>query len=300
MLAAWLRYGTVCRPGGRRGRGTLAAAMSRLLVSGAGGYVGGRVVERAREQSEVHALWRTRPPPPGAVTHQLDLADRAAVDRAVAVARPDVVVHAAYEMGAPAEQNLLWSRNLLAAARSAGARVLLLSTDLVFDGTRGWYAEDDQPHPTLAYGAWKAELEREVLDAGGIVARTSLVWGLDPLADTAGKLVLEPLRAGSTPRLFEDEWRTPTEVHDLADAVLAACQLAGPLILHLSGPERLSRLEFGRKIAAHFGFDPALLPPYRRAEIAPSRPADTSLATAATRRLVPVRFRGPSEILSPG
>jgi dTDP-4-dehydrorhamnose reductase len=271
----------------------------KVLLSGAGGYVGGRVVEQGRGQHEIAALWRNRQPPDGATNHQLDLADRAAVERVVSAVRPDVVIHAAYEMAAPAEQNLLWSRNLFAAAQAVGSRSLLVSTDLVFDGTRGWYAEGDEQNPTLAYGAWKAELEREVLAAGGVVARTSLVWGIDPVGHAVDTVVMGPLRAGNPPHLFEDEWRTPTEVRDLADGLLAAAELSGPRVLHLSGPERLSRLEFGRLIAAYYGYDPAILAPYRRAEIAPSRPADTSLATDETRRHVNVRFRGPSEILKP-
>jgi dTDP-4-dehydrorhamnose reductase len=215
----------------------------------------------------------------------------------VRTARPEVVLHAAYDIAAGREPNLLWSRNLLAAARDGGARFVLLSTDLVFDGRRGWYGEDEPPNPSIPYGAWKAELEAEVLAAGGVVARTSLVWGVEPLAEPTAQLVVVPLREGRVPRLFDDEWRTPTEVHDLAPALLLACDLPGPRVLHLAGPERISRLDFGRKIASYFGFDPGLLPPFKRAEVAPDRPADTSLSTEATRALVAVQFRGPTEIL---
>lgn len=266
-------------------------------MTGASGYVGGRVVEAAAGR-ELHAVWRTRRPPSGATEHQVDLADAAAVLAIFQKARPQVILHAAYEMAAGSEPNLLWSRNVFAAARAVGARVLLVSTDLVFDGHRGWYREDEPTNPRLAYGAWKAELEREVLADGGIVARTSLVWGLDPIAESVDRLVLDPLKAGQTPRLFEDEWRTPTEVHELAEALVHAASLSGPLVLHLAGPERISRLALGRLIAAHFGFDPTLLPDgFKRAEIAPDRPADTSLAAEASARLVPTRFRGPSALL---
>jgi dTDP-4-dehydrorhamnose reductase len=267
------------------------------MVSGASGFVGGRLVERAGPTAEVHALWRSHRPPTGGQAHQLDLADSAAVRGVVAQCRPEVVVHAAYNMAASREDNLLWSRNLLGAARDVGARFLLISTDLVFGGQRGWYREDESPNPTLPYGAWKAELERDVLADGGLVARTSLVWGLDPPNESVEQLVLKPLREGQMPRLFDDEWRTPTEVNDLADALLAATELTGPLILHLAGPERISRFEFGRKVARHLGHDPAAWQPFRRAEIAPNRPADTSLSTEATLRKLPIRFRGPSEIL---
>lgn len=274
--------------------------MPKLLVTGASGFVGGRVVEAAPADWSVHGQWRTRRPPEPATAHQLDLADGPAVAAMLDQVRPEVVLHTAYDMSVPAEPNRLWTRNVFSAAAAVGARLVFMSTDLVFDGTRGWYREDDVPNPTIPYGAWKAELEQEALALGAVVVRTSLVWGLDPLADSVEKLVLEPLRSGETPRLFEDEWRTPTEVHDLAAALLRACELTVPCVLHFSGPERISRLEFGRKIARRFGFDPARLPPFRRADIAPSRPADTSLSiTELTRGRVDASFRGPSEILDP-
>jgi len=271
----------------------------RLLLTGASGYVGGRVVEHAPADWEVHAQWRSRQPPPGARPHRLDLADGAAFAALLRQTRPDVVLHAAYDMAAGGEPNLLWSGNVFAATRATGTQLVFMSTDLVFDGRRGWYREDEPTNPTLEYGAWKVQMEREALDQGGIVVRTSLVWGLEPVADSVEKLVLQPLRSGQTPRLFEDEWRTPTEVHDLAAALLQACQLRERCVLHFSGPERISRLELGRLIARHHGFDPALLPPFRRAEIAPNRPADTSLAiTELTRDRVDTTFRGPSELLA--
>jgi hypothetical protein len=55
-------------------------AVGGILISGAGGYVGARVVEVGRTERELHALWRTREPPPGASSqHRLDLGDAAAV-----------------------------------------------------------------------------------------------------------------------------------------------------------------------------------------------------------------------------
>ena len=272
--------------------------MPGILVTGASGYVGGRLVERAARDSQVHALWRSTEPPEGAIPQQVDLDDVARLATVVTTARPEVVVHAAYDLAAGAEANLRWTRNVMDAARDAGARFLFVSSDMVFDGERGWYGESDDPRPRLAYGVWKAQLEREVLAAEGIVARTALVWGLDPLSDNVSKLILEPLASGGAPRLFEDEWRTPTEVHDLADALLEACAVVGPRILHLAGPERLSRVEIGRLVAHRFGYDPARIPPFRRAEVAPDRPRDLSLLQDTTRELITTRFRGPTELLS--
>jgi dTDP-4-dehydrorhamnose reductase len=271
----------------------------RLLITGASGYVGGRVVEAAPADWELHGHWRSRQPPSRAKAHQADLADADAVAQMTRAAEPEVVLHCAYQMAAPPEENLRWSRNVFASAREVGARVLLMSTDLVFDGKRGWYREDEPPSPTIPYGAWKAELEREALDLGAIVVRTSLVWGMDPPNDSVRQLVLQPIEKGEIPRLFDDEWRTPTEVNDLAAALVRACALTSSCILHFAGPERISRYDMGCLIARHFGHDPTDWPRFKRAEIAPARPADTSLAmTALTRSHVDAPFRGPTEALA--
>ncbi len=217
--------------------------------------------------------------------------------RTVARINPDVILHAAYEMTAGSGPNIEWTNHLLDAAQATDARFIFISTDLVFGATGTWHAESDTPNPTLPYGKWKAALERQVLEKSGIVARTALVWGIDPVDQSTQTLVLDPLRAGSSPRLFDDEWRTPTEVHDLADALIETFSLVGPHIFHCAGPERLTRLQFGRMLARHFGYDPASIPPSSRIDFAPDRPADTSLALCTTSQYLKTRFRGPSEVL---
>ena len=242
-------------------------------------------------------MWRNRLPPDGAVLHRIDLSDRAIVFDIVAQVRPEIILHAAYDMAAGGIPNTAWTTNVLDAAEATGVRFVFISTDLVFGATGAWHSELDHPNPTLAYGVWKSTMERRVLDRGGIVVRTALVWGIDPIDKSTQSLVLAPLRAGESPQLFEDEWRTPTEVHDLAEALIETFSIHGPRILHCAGPERLTRLQFGRMLARYFGFDPATIPASRRANIAPDRPADTSLSCASSREFIKTRFRGPSEVL---
>ena len=236
-------------------------------------------------------------PPDGAVLHQVDLSDRSAVLDALVRARPEVVLHSAYDMAAGAGPNSTWTKNILDASTATGARFIFVSTDLVFGANGAWHKESDPPEPTLEYGRWKALLEQRVLERGGMVVRTALVWGIDPVDRSTQSLVLDPLITNKSPRLFEDEWRTPTEVHDLAAALIETFALTGPQIFHCSGPERLTRLQFGRMIARYFGYEPARLPASRRVEIAPDRPRDTSLARVTSGKFLTTRFRGPSEVL---
>ncbi len=274
--------------------------MPRLYVTGAGGFIGSRLIGLRPTLWQVVGQWRRTQPPEGTVAMPcLDLGDAAAVTASLRDERPDVVLHLAYDMGAGSEPNLAWSRNVFAAADAVGAAIVFMSTDLVFDGNRGWYREDEPVAPTIDYGRWKATLEAEVATRGGVSARTSLVWSADPPSVPIQRMILDPLRRGESPRLFADEWRSPTDVTDLALGLWEVVQSgARGAIVHLAGPERITRYEHGQLIARKFGLA-ADFPPSYRAQVAPDRPRDTTLAmTDATRALVrTTRFRGPSEIL---
>jgi dTDP-4-dehydrorhamnose reductase len=161
----------------------------------------------------------------------------------------------------------------LAAARSA--RFVFFSTDLVFGGERGGYAEDDPANPVMTYGRLKLAAEAGVREESpeALVLRPSLLVG-----ESHGLLrpayECEALSAGLPVDLFVDEWRSPVHVDDVARAAwdLASTEWAG--LLHLGGPDRLTRFELGGLLCDQFGFDASLL---RRAERPQDRPRDTSL-----------------------
>src|SRR6185312_12153036 len=154
------------RRGRRRGRrdGPAAAraparppyvSPRRLLVTGGSGHLGGEIVRRARDAGwdVVGTSFRT----PGPV--RLDVRDAAAVEALVADVSPDCVVHTAYLQDGPDAwaTNVDGSANVAAAAAGRGARLIHLSTDLVFDGRAGRpYTEDDAVNPLLEYGRSKA------------------------------------------------------------------------------------------------------------------------------------------------
>ena len=102
---------------------------------------------------------------PGASTERVDVRDAAAVAALLTGARPDVVLHTAYRQDGPDawEVNVSGSENVARAAAAVGARLVHLSTDVVFDGRKGSsYTESDEPSPCSDYGRSKAEAERRV------------------------------------------------------------------------------------------------------------------------------------------
>lgn len=268
-----------------------------LLITGASGYLGWHLVARVGAAWRLVGTYLNRRPSDKLEAHRLEVRDATAVRDLLEAVRPRAVIHTAYRQDEP-DVNLDGTRHLAEACERVGARLVLVSTDLVFDGARGRYRETDPPSPLGPYGASKVAAEREVLERGGAAARTSLIFGFDPLDPITHKLVVGPLRRGESSNLFIDEYRCPTYAPDLAAALLelAAGDYRG--LLHLSGPQRLNRYEYGRKLAAAFTLDPAGLRPTHRADSGLVRPGDCSLDTSLARRVLRTRIRSVDEALA--
>ena len=208
----------------------------------------------------------------------LDATDRQACARAVAAVQPDVVIlahgpsditwcesHAREAM----DGHVAAARNLCLEAR-AGFKVLI-STDNVFPGTEDIYDESAATAPANAYGRAKRAAERVVrdMDPSALVLRASLVYGWEDPARAAWLdfFTLCALRftQGQPVPAPVDHWNTPLLVDDLAlvTRLLVARRRQG--VLHVAGPDRVSRLAWARSNAAVLGCDPALVQPTARA-----------------------------------
>lgn len=191
-------------------------------------------------------------------------------------------VAACYEQPAAARAlNVDATRRLAELAEECGARLVLASTDLVFDGRAGNYDEDSPVAPTSEYGRTKVAAERIVgAYRRGAVVRLALLYGLPAaLRPTTFVLQLTALRDGTPLKLFHDEYRSALELEDAAAALdrVAASDFAG--VVHAGGPERLSRLEMGRIAAAALGVSEANIAAVSQGDVVATepRPADVSL-----------------------
>lgn len=179
------------------------------------------------------------------------------------------------------------SANVARSAAAIGARLVHLSTDLVFAGRPEPYTELDEPSPIIDYGRWKASAEAEVV-AGcpdAVVVRTSLIYATDvaspPQADVEAVLT-----GRSAMRFFTDEVRCPVHAADLAAAVVLLAgrrDVTGPL--HVAGPDALSRADIAARLARWMGLDPFRVPLASLAESGLVRPGHLVLDCARAREL---------------
>ena len=271
--------------------------MSRILVTGASGLVGAHVF-RCLEQAG-HAVTgsfcdhggRVPVSDPRSSLLALDLSDPDSVEQGFRLARPEAVIHTAalsdlsYCEQHPGEAqriNVEATVELARLCHQAGVRLLHCSSDQVFDGERGGYCETDASLPLHVYGRTKQEAEQRVAEVcpGATALRLGLVLGASPSGSrSASEQIVGALRAGERLRLFSDEIRTPVVVDQIARIVQKLIALEGPDLLHVAGPERLSRYELGCLVARINGLDADRIEPVLLSEVplTPRRPRALSL-----------------------
>lgn len=279
------------------------AQQRRMLITGGAGYLGSEVVRQALAAGwEVAATYFSCCPDRAGVRYlPLDVRAEREVERLLAELRPDVVIHTAFRQEGPD----LWATTaggagaVARAARGAGARLIHLSSDVIFDGERdGSYTERDPPSPVSPYGAAKAAAERMVAEAhpAALIVRTSLIYGGAELSKHE-RFMLDVADGRVEAAFFTDELRCPVAVGDLAAALLelSPLDLAGPL--HLAGADIVSRYEFARLVAAAHGRRPDRLRGAPSVSSPVPRPRNCALDCSMARRLLRTRLRGVREVL---
>ena len=223
----------------------------RIAVTGAAGGLGGSLMAALTGREGMEALAVTR--------READLADGAAVRETIRRLKPDVVVHCAALTAVDlceSNRELGWNINVEGtravadAARDAGARLVYISTDYVFDGTKdGPYAPDDAPHPLNVYGTTKWEGEKIALGTpGGLVVRSS--WLFSRRGKSFVRTVLELAAKQPEIKMVNDQAGAPTYSKDLAGAILLCIEKNASGILHVANAGACTWYEYTKKILA--------------------------------------------------
>jgi dTDP-4-dehydrorhamnose reductase len=247
--------------------------MKRLLVTGASGLLGLNLALLARERHTVTGVDRCTL---GGVPFELicaDLLDEGALERVLDAARPEWLIHCAAladvdaceaDPGLARRLNAGLPGDIAAACARRGIRLVHLSTDAVFDGTKdGVYTEADAPGPQSIYSATKLAGERAALAANpqAAIARVNFFgWSLSGTRSIS-EFFFNNLSAGRKCNGFTDVWFCPLFVGDLADILLRMLEKGLSGLYHAVGSEALTKYEFGVRLARQFGYDERLVVP---------------------------------------
>jgi dTDP-4-dehydrorhamnose reductase len=276
----------------------------RLLVIGGSGELGRQLVANAHGWEVLATTYQHPLVARQAIGHQLDVRDRVAVHELIRDLAPNAVIHAAVSdrsrstVAGDEEFRLSvveGARNVVEAAAAIRARCIVLSTDLVFDGNKGNYTETDPPNPLMPYAQAKVEMEQVLagMDADLVIVRTSLVLSLNPMARHVAWIV-DALRRGERLDLFTDERRCPTWSDELASALLELTALDYRGLLHVAGPEAITRYALGLKLADTFGLDRSPIRPALSAVSGMRRPLNCTLDSSHAYGILKTRLHGPS------
>lgn len=277
----------------------LASLRVRLLITGASGHLGRELARQALAGGhEVSGTYLTRVPAvDGLRWYRLEIRDREAVAEILAEARPDVVVHTAFQQHdwATTADGAIY---IALAAANVGAGLVHVSTDAVFSGSAYSYDETATLDPITPYGAAKAAAETAIraVHPAAAIARTSLIVGDGKSAHEAQvRDLVTGRRAGA---LFTDDIRCPVQVADLAAGLLELATDRRAGTYHLAGADALSRYEFGLLVARREGLDAAQLRAGLRAASTIPGPIAIRLDCTRTQESLRTRLRGAREFLA--
>lgn len=251
--------------------------MKRLLVTGVSGLLGLNLAYLASDRFQVIGVLRgdrtiVAPERVPFETVTADLSQYGQIARVLDMTQPDVVVHCAAMTDVdrceryPEEAyhaNTRMPGLLARATAQSGVKLVHISTDAIFDGMRGDYAEEDEPHPINTYARTKLEAERTVAEADpdSIIARVNFYGWSWQGRRSLSEYFFNNLTQGIPVFGFSDLIFCPLLVNDLVEVLLRmmAQNLKG--IYHVVSSECLSKYEFGRILAHSFGFDENMVSP---------------------------------------
>ncbi|MCK6618749.1 MAG: SDR family oxidoreductase [Cyclobacteriaceae bacterium] len=248
----------------------------KILVTGCYGMLGQKLVKKLCSDNAFHVIATARSTgsalPAKTLFYQLDITDPSQVNEVITRSQPDIVINTA------AATNVDWCEQnqeactlanttavkyLVEACNKAGAHLIQLSTDFIFDGTKELLTEEDKPGPVNHYGWTKLQAEQHIQtqSASWCIIRTVLVYGVATGINRSNIVlwVKHSLETGKPIHVVNDQWRTPTLADDLATGCYLASKKKATGIFHISGNDLLTPYHIAIKTAGFFGLDKSLI-----------------------------------------
>lgn len=235
----------------------------------------------------------------------IDVRDKNVLKETIMKSQPEVIINLAAVTNVDkceSDKQTCWDvnvtlvENLARLARIVDARMVHVSTDYVFDGQKGPYAETAVPHPISYYGKSKLAGENACIVGSmqAAVVRTNVVYG--PFVERPDFVhwVLDALESRTPIRVVNDQYSNPTYVDDISESILRIIQKKRSGIYHVGGADYCSRYEFALSIAEFFRADPSNISPVTTVELKQParRPLKGGLITLKAETDLGMKMRG--------
>jgi len=281
--------------------------MIKLLITGASGFLGGHLIQQAAEKYATVGLYSTYPISLKNITSAaFDLSKPWSLNPILDRFKPNTIIHnAALADPDRCEKNAALAHriNVIATEKIAewcylkNVRLIYISTDMVFDGEKGNYSETDSPNPVSIYAQSKATADQRAitLNPNTAVCRIALMYGRGGFRrDYSSEwMERELMRRAAQPDLaplglFSDQFRSLIGVGNVARAILELVESDFCGILHIGGPDPISRYDFGKKLCRTLNLPLSLIKPIKQDEnqLQARRPRDVSLNISLARSLL--------------
>ncbi|MFH1447922.1 MAG: dTDP-4-dehydrorhamnose reductase [Candidatus Micrarchaeota archaeon] len=249
----------------------------KVLIIGGTGLLGNNLLELAKGKFEVSATYRNHAIR-GPDSYKLEVTDADAVKKLIDELEPGAVVNTTAfhnvdkcetERDMANAVNVDAAVNISNVCADVGAHHIYVSTEYVFDGNKGAaYVEDDLPNPLGYYGETKLMAEKAIMGGEGdnLIARTSVIYGLNETKLNFATWVISELENGRRIRIIDDQVGSPTLAGNLAEVLLKCIELRKTGMYHIAGGEAIDRYRFTLELADVFGFDKSLITPVNTSE----------------------------------
>lgn len=247
--------------------------MKKILVTGSNGLLGQKLTELYLNETDCTLIATGRgenryPQKTGYIYETLDITDKDAVLKIVKKHKPHCIIHTAAMTNVDEcelkkdeciLQNVSAVENVVEAANAVNAHLIHISTDFIFDGESGPYAENAEPNPLSFYGESKLAGENIVTANAKkwAIARTVLVYGL--VSDMSrSNIVLwakDALENKKQIKVVDDQYRTPTLAEDLAMGCRLIEKNYAEGIFNISGKDFMNIFQLVKSVGKYFGLE---------------------------------------------
>lgn len=240
----------------------------KLLIIGASGVLGSRLYNDA-----IKKKWNAM----GTYcSHEreglsyLDVRDKNSLEKVFNVFKPEVVVMAggitnvdlcALNPKLAQDVNIKGTLNLVKKIKEYGSELVYVSTDYVFDGKNGPYAETDKPNPINTYGVTKLGAENIIRSKlkDFLIVRTAQLYGIDNAKENFTVKIIYNMLNNKKVYAADDFYSTPTYAGSLSEIIIKLIEKKSKGIYHGAGPEFINRYDYVTKIADIFKLDKNLI-----------------------------------------